>query len=239
MGSAESLVTGGPFKPAGVFSHSLVLEENGHEAFEYYGPTDAVESRCLTLTIHAFGQTQFGLTDEAAYHGRFPGKVAPTDAPQVWEVRGRATKPDSYQRDNGVFKNGVLVRGSKTFHSSGNVEFRPTGTTDIVYGYFKGDEMQDLEPDVQHATTGPDAKAGSFRPDAPAWLRNTYLVHVQQYHLARQAAKAQHDEQYRRDHLSVPTSHPRPGYQPTEHEVACYVCGGSGWVSGRACGTRD
>ena len=129
-------------------------------------------------------------------------------------MRGRATGPDSYQRDNGVFKNGVLVRGSKTFHSSGNVEFRPTGTTDIVYGYFKGDEMQDLEPDVQHATTGPDAKAGSFRPDAPAWLRNTYLVHVQQYHLARQAAKAQHDEQYRRDHLSVPTSPPAPSTSP-------------------------
>ena len=208
MGSAESLVTGGPFKPAGVFSHSLALEENGQEAFECCSPTDAVESGCLAPTIHAFGQPPFGLADEAAYHGRFPGKVAPTDAPQVWEVHGRATGPDSYQRYNGVFKNGGTRAGFQNPYSSGNVKFRPTGTTDIVYGYFKGDEMQDFEPDVQHATTGPNAKADGFRPDAPAWLRNTYLDHVQQYYLARQAAEAQRDEQYRRDHPYVPTSPP-------------------------------
>ena len=32
------------------------------------------------------------------------------------ELGVRTTGPDSYQRYNGVFKDGVLVRGSKTIH---------------------------------------------------------------------------------------------------------------------------
>ena len=59
------------------------------------------------------------LADKALPHGKFPSTIAAIDAPKVGELGVRATGPDSYQRYNGVFKNGVLVRGSKTFHGYG------------------------------------------------------------------------------------------------------------------------
>ena len=118
----QRLVAGGPFKPGEATSHSVSLEENGHEAFNCYTPAPAkvAESGYLILTIYTFVLLDRWLADEAPYHGKFPDTIAPTDAPQVRELRGRATGPDSYQRNNGVFKDGVLVRGSKTFHGYGD-----------------------------------------------------------------------------------------------------------------------
>lgn len=266
----QRLVAVGPFRAGAGESRRLVLELNGHEAFGCYTPAKVAESGYLILTILTFVALDHWLADEAAYHGKFPGTIAATDAPQVWELRGRAAGLDSYQRYNGVFKDGVLVRGSKTFHGygpyldgvwlsnhwtepyqpgkpgTGAVEFRPAGTTDVVYGRFDDDQMQDFNADLRHRSSRRSAVAGGFYPDAPIWLRKTLLDQRQQQYLAREAASAARSEQYAREHPQQPSTRtyarpndPSPTYQPTLHEVQCGVCGGSGWVSGRNYGQRD
>ena len=109
----------------------------------------------------------------------------------------------------------------------------------MVYGIFEDDKMQDFSPDLRHRSSHRNAVAGGFYPNAPIWLRNTLLDHRQQQYLARQAADAARAEQYQRDHPSVPSARtyarpndPTPTYQPTQHEVLCYSCGGHGWVDG-------
>ena len=111
-------VTGGPVTLGKAARHSVTLEENGHEAVDCYTPTPVkvAESGYLILTIYTFLSLDRWLADEAPNHGKFPGTIAAIDAPKVGELGVRATGPDSYQRYNGVFKDGVLVRGSKTIH---------------------------------------------------------------------------------------------------------------------------
>jgi len=271
----QRLVAGGPFKPGKVASHSVSLDVNGHEAFNCYTPAKVAESGYLILTIYTFVPLDRWLADEAAYHGKFPGTVAATDAPQVWEVRGRGAGSGSYQRYNGVFQNGVLVRGSKTFHGygpyldgvwlsnhwtepyhagqslgTGAVEFHPAGTTDVVYGVFLDDQMQDFNADLRHKSSRRSAVAGGFYPDAPLWLRETLLDQRQAQYEAREAASAARSEQARLAQQAEDAAHPEaaaarrvaaaasryrptdsaPGYRPTDHEQTCTNCRGGGWA---------
>lgn len=279
----QRLVAGGPFKPGEVASHSVSLEANGHETFNCYTPAPArmAEIGYLILTIYTFVSLDHWLADEAAYHGKFPGTIAATDTPQVWEVRGRGTAPDSYQRFNGVFQNGVLVRGSKTFHGygpyldgvwlsnhwtepgpyrqgpgTGAVEFRPAGTTDVVYGVFDAAEMQHFHPALRHLSSRRNAAPGGFYPDAPIWLRKNYLEHNYEVYLADRAASEARSERARLAQQAEDAAHPEAAaarraaaaapvgyetyyhsapartYQPTDHEGICGACGGSGWITG-------
>ena len=109
-------VTGGPVTSDKAARHSVTFEENVHEAFDCYTPAPAkvAESSYLILTIYTFLSLDCWLTDEASNHGKFPGTIAASDAPKGGELGVRTTGSDSYQRYNGVIKDGVLVRGSKT-----------------------------------------------------------------------------------------------------------------------------
>ena len=277
----QCLVAAGPFRAGRGESRCLRLEINGHEALECYTPAKVAESGYLILTISTFRTLDHWLADEAAYHGKFPSTLAATDAPQVWEVRGRGAGPDSYQRFNGVFQNGVLVRGSKTFHGygpyldgvwlsnhwtepgpyrqgpgTGAVEFRPAGTTDVVYGVFDAAEMQHFHPALRHLSSRRNAAPGGFYPDAPIWLRKNYLEHNYEVYMADRAASEARSEQGRLAQLAEDAAHPEAAaarraaaaapvgyetyyhsapartYQPTDHEGICGACGGSGWITG-------
>ena len=72
----------------------------------------------MNSSVHSGKRTRLALpgTRPTSRWDYTPSTIAAIDAPKLGELGVRATGPYSYQRYNGVFKDGVLVRGSNTFH---------------------------------------------------------------------------------------------------------------------------
>ena len=266
----EQLAGAGPFTLGEGGPHSASLLENGREVFSYWMPNDVTLTHCLILRVSQLLPPRPVLADEAAYGGRFPTAPTARDTPQIWQVAGGpGTAAGAYVRYNGRAPQGVLVRGTKTFHGYSpfldgtwqSDEWGPSTTTIKVVlhpadgsaeveGRCKDQEqMQDFSPNgpndyfYDSGNTPKNSRLwGSPLPGAPPWLTYGLGWRTQQKEAAVRAQQAQ----YERDHPSVPGTRtyarptdPAPTYQPTNHEVTCGVCGGSGWVSGRNYGQRD
>ena len=98
--------------------------------------------------------------------------IKDTDKPQIWEKRGD-NKGEWYQRYNGIFKDGFLVKGSKTFKGYGSfydgiwysknwgnkdwkhceVIFFPANTKDTVWGAFNDLDMNVFSEDSRYTNT--------------------------------------------------------------------------------------
>jgi hypothetical protein len=132
------------------------------------------------------------MADEASYHGKFPTELTDTSEPQIVEVRGQGATADSFLRCNGIFKEGILIKGYKTYSgysdfldgvwfsddwipSYGNydVVFHPAYSRDVVYGKFRDSgDMSTFSPDRRY-----EGKDSGLRPDSPGWLLVTFAEH--------------------------------------------------------------
>jgi len=133
------------------------------------------------------------MVNEASYKSSFPSTIKDTDDPQIWELKG-SNNGQSYQRYNGIFKDGILIKGSKTFKgyddfydgtwyakewsskNSYEVVFLPANKTDTVYGHFtigNVENMVDFTPDKRYTSYEKDAVFG-FKPASPQWLFTYY-----------------------------------------------------------------
>lgn len=148
-----------------------------------------------------------------------------------------------------------------------DARFTPLGTTDVIEGTVSSGTYDFTPAPPYLAPNGEGLLA--VKADAPAWLRDVYglplLAASRQQRQEKARTDAEQAEKYRQAHLAqqaydaahpgaaaqkaaaeraaAPTyvrpNAPAPTYQPTQHEVTCGVCGGSGWVSGRNYGQRD
>lgn len=158
------------------------------------------------------------MVNEAKYKGNFSTIINDTSEPQIWEVKGY-NKGEWYQRYNGIFKDGILIKGSKTFKGYGGfydgtwyakdwsdddrteVVFLPANTNDTIWGHFNDIDMNFFYRDERYSSKDKNAYRG-LKPDCPMWLKTEYS-HVYQN-------QAQHDNIARnlirktdKDHLGL------------------------------------
>jgi hypothetical protein len=156
------------------------------------------------------------MVNEAKYKGNFSTIINDTSEPQIWEVKGY-NNGEWYQRYNGIFKDGILIKGSKTFKGYGDfydgtwyakewgkhceVVFFPTNSKDTVWGHFNDIDMNFFYRDERYSSNAKNAYMG-LKPECPMWLKTEYS-HVYQN-------QAQHDNIARnlirktdKDHLGL------------------------------------
>jgi hypothetical protein len=154
---------------------------------------------------------------ESAYGGKFPNELASGDAPQIWEIRGKGRTADSYLRCNGVFRDGMLLKGYKTYHGYGefldgiwfsdewlptygsyDVVFHPAFSTDTILGRFRDDgDMTSFSPDSRYEVKG---DSSTFRADAPGWLLTTFA----DYQRRSIAARREWQDTYSQGNPAIP-----------------------------------
>lgn len=116
--------------------------------------------------------------------------IKDTDKPQIWEVRGY-NNGEWYQRYNGIFKDGILVNGSKTFKGYGNfydgtwyspywlekdwvnvpVFFYPANSKDTVLGSFNDWDMNKFDVNTRYDSK---QKNELYKPEAPKWVTEVF-----------------------------------------------------------------
>ena len=109
--------------------------------------------------------------------------IMDSDKPQIWEVKGY-NSGEWYQRYNGIFKDGFLVKGSKTFKGYGSfydgtwysqkwgsddwtysqVLFIPANSKDTVWGAFNDLDMNVFRDDDRYSS---NVKNERYIPEAP------------------------------------------------------------------------
>ncbi|MEO7043727.1 MAG: hypothetical protein ABI091_00365 [Ferruginibacter sp.] len=189
------------------------------------------------------------LADETSYKGKFPTEVLNQDGPQIWEIRGMGKTSDSYQRFNGIFKDGYLISGSKTFHGYGkfydgtwmsdewlrpvdygrfNVTFTPERSNDTITGYFWHGSMGEFEMNevYSHYTAG-----------SPGWVRDTYIPYKTNFDALRKQRKDRIDAQpstgYGQNNTnsnSTTNSSSGTGRASYSSFSKCSVCNGKGYT---------
>jgi len=158
------------------------------------------------------------MVNEAKYKGNFSTIINDTSEPQIWEVKGY-NNGEWYQRYNGIFNDGILIKGSKTFKGYGGfydgtwyakdwsddllteVVFLPANTNDTIWGHFNDIDMNFFYRDERYSSNAKNAYRG-LKPECPMWLKTEYS-HVYQN-------QAQHDNIARnlirktdKDHLGL------------------------------------
>jgi len=132
--------------------------------------------------------------------------------------------------------------------------FVPLGTSEVIRGLIGNGTAEFIPDPAYFVALAGGGRSFVARPAAPAWLRDVYgprrLAQARRWaadearwaaaraERARVAAQAA----YEAAHPPAPTYFNNPAqtrpadraYQPTEHEVTCSSCGGSGWVSGQS-----
>lgn len=201
----------------------------------------------IVITSAPFNQ----LADETSYKGKFPTEVLNQDEPQIWEIRGMGKTSDSYQRFNGIFKDGYLISGSKTFDGYGkfydgtwvseewlppngygmfHVKFVPEGSKDTIAGRFYHGAMGEFIM---------DKALSSYAKDGPGWFKDTYTPYALNYKElidnteAKNIASSEIAEKYRREHPTVETSNSRastPTRTYTSMYSKCSICNGRGYT---------
>jgi hypothetical protein len=182
-----ALLKTGHFQVDHLEETDLRLMENDRDVLALWtSPTD--DTRSLEIVIYH----SLPVADEANDHGEFPSELTDTAEPQVVEVRGQGTAADSYLRCNGVFREGILVQGYKTYHGysdfldgvwysnywptlygSYEVVFHPAYSRDTVIGRFHdGGDMSRFELDSLY-----DLKNSPLRPATPGWALTTLAAH--------------------------------------------------------------
>ena len=146
--------------------------------------------------------------------------IKDTDKPQIWEVKGY-NNGEWYQRYNGIFKDGILVKGSKSFKGYSNfydgtwysqkwgdkdwahtqVLFFPSNTNDTVWGAFNDLDMNVFSEDSRYSSK---VKNERYIPETPKWITEVYSK------LYQNDNQAQHDNIARKvirktdqDHLGL------------------------------------
>ena len=157
------------------------------------------------------------MADESTYASKFPTELASGDAPQIWEVRGKGRTADSFLRCNGVFRDGMLLKGCKTYHGYGDfldgiwfsdewlptygsydVVFHPASSTDTIIGKFRDDgDMTNFSPDSRYEAKGDSA---TYRADAPKWLSTTFTSYDHGSIAARRALQ----DTYSQENPAIP-----------------------------------
>lgn len=180
-------------------NYAIILKNN-LVVLDYYAYDDKEDKSnedYLILIIQNPKFPKIFIADEAQYNGNFPSTIKDTDAPQIWQVKGE-NDAQWYQRYNGIFKDGILVKGSKTFKGYGGfydgtwyakdwsksckVVFLPANSKDTVWGAFSDIDMDSYTADSRYSSL--KGKRGEFRPDAPAWVNNVlpYLYEHKEEH---------------------------------------------------------
>ena len=99
------------------YEENVSIEENGRDILNYMTALDKADKEVLNIYVY---QTLPVLADESVYHGKFPTTVTNSGKPEVWQMKGSAG-PDSYERYNGIFKGGKLIKGNKIIHGYGPI----------------------------------------------------------------------------------------------------------------------
>lgn len=240
----------GVYKYKVPYGNSLIITEKGRNILKYDSDDRKEEQVGLKITFY---QTKNILSDEAAYEGKFPESPSANNAPQIFQITGNGLDIDSYERDNGIFANGTLVKGSKRFHGYGayrngiwysddwrttnvqsraaKVYFIPENTRDTIFGQFSNDfTMMQFQPDKAYGAKFKQGVLDLYK-DAPDWLKTTY-INVE--------AKRKNEEQekmlqYRKEHPYTSTAENtntvnKNTAPKTKTRTTCSNCNGRGRV---------
>ena len=227
------------------YEQNVSIEEYGRDIFNYMLPLDKKSERFIEIYVY---QTLPVLADETIYNGKIPTTVTNSDMPQVWELDGKAGA-GSYQRYNGIFKNGVLMKGYKTFHGYGGfydgtwfseewapkgpytpveIVFYPEGSNDMIYGHFNDREMKTFVGDQRYTSSAKHAIFG-FDPGSPKWLITTFMKHQMDEYYAKIAEEAK----YNSEHPYTNYGNNNNNYTPNKANdkwTYCNCCKGLGYT---------
>lgn len=234
------------------YEQNVSIEENGRDIINYMQALDKDDKEALNIYVY---QTLPVLADESVYKGNFPTTVTNSGKPQVWQMKGSAGS-DSYERYNGIFKDGRLIKGNKVIHGYGpyydgtwfseewvlaqdygsvQIVFYPEGTTDKVYGRLNhAGDLEAYYPDQRYSSSAKHAYSG-LDPKSPPWLLKAYVPHMMAEYEAQQRANSStssnsgtYSQPTYSNTGSSNTNSSRPAYVPRER--TCTACGGHGRV---------
>ena len=173
---------------------SKTILQNNLPVLDFYARTNKDDIDFLSLSIQIPKFPKIFMVDEAKYKGSFPTTIKDTDEPQIWEVKGY-NNGEWYQRYNGIFKNGILIKGSKTFKGYGDfydgtwyskewsnnkyeAVFIPANSNDTIWGHFSignPEDMNSFTLDSRYTSYEKNAVFG-FKPTSPKWLLTAYYT---------------------------------------------------------------
>lgn len=235
------------------YEQNVSIEENGRDIINYMLALDKDDKEVLNIYVY---QTLPVLTDESVYKSNFPTTVTNSGKPQVWQMKGSAG-PGSYERYNGIFKDGRLIKGNKVIHGYGpyydgtwfseewilsqdygsvEIVFYPEGTTDKVYGRLNhAGDLEAYYPDQRYNSSAKHAYSG-LDPKSPAWLLKAYVPHMMAEYEAQQIANSSSSSNSgtysQRDYNNTSSNNSSRSSQPIHvaRERTCTACGGHGRV---------
>ena len=227
------------------YDQNVSIEEYGRDIFNYMLALDKTSAEVLNIYVY---QTLPVVVNETIYGGKFPTTVTNSDEPQIWEMDGKAGAA-SYQRYNGIFKNGVLVKGYKTFHGYGgfydgtwfseewvqdhpfspvDFVFYPEGSNEMIYGHFNDGQMKNLVPDQRYRSSAKHAIFG-FDPGSPKWLITTYMNHEMDQYYAKIAEQAKYNSEHPYTNPAY-TNNNSSSTKTNDKWAICSCCKGLGYT---------
>lgn len=239
------------------FDKKIYLYENGNPIFEYYTYDYDKHHKPKDLQIGVYPWPNYKSLDEKTYNGHFPSTIKDSWEPQIWELKGKGFTKDSYQRFNGLFKNGELKWGEKTFHGYGPfydgtwqgswtpstgtwdkdkiyVTFIPEGVNDTLGGKFKGSNMLDFTLDYTSSFSGAYEPSFLDKVKINSWTKNGYANYIvrkvdqQNKEFAKYNAEVEERIEYRKTH---PTNNNNSNTVPIQNSSICVCCHGLGTIS--------
>lgn len=171
-------------------NYAIILKNNlvVLDCYAYDDKEDKTHEDYLILKIQSPKFPKIFIADEAQYKGNFPSTIKDTDAPQIWQVKGE-NDAQWYQRYNGIFKDGILVKGSKTFKGysgfydgtwyakewseSCEVVFLPANSKDTIWGAFRDIDMINFTEDARYSSD--KKRKGFYNIDCPLWINSMHI----------------------------------------------------------------